>query len=255
MSERFAIIGLGQLGRLVGAGLLANGHPVEPILRATPADERAAILARAERALVAVGEDDLASVLAELPDALRDGRTWLLQNELSPGDWAGVLSRPTVMAFWAEKKAGKPLAVVLPTPIAGPDRALAVAALAAVDVPAASIDDDDLGEELALKNLYILVSNLAGLAVFPTSSGTVGELARAHAETLRAIADEVLAIEEARLGRALDRDALFARLAAAFDADPSHACRGRSAPARLGRARARARALGVATPHLDALAG
>jgi hypothetical protein len=158
------------------------------------------------------------------------------------------------MAFWAEKKAGKPLSVVLPTEVAGPDRALAVAALAAVDVPAQPIEEDALADALALKNLYILVSNLAGLAVFPTSSGTVGELARAHADTLRAIADEVLAIEEARLRRGLDRATLFARLAAAFDADPSHACRGRSAPARLGRTLARARALGVATPHLDALA-
>jgi hypothetical protein len=254
MSERFAIVGLGQLGRLVGAGLLALGHPIEPILRGTPGAERRARLARAERVLVAVGEDDLATVLDELPAALRDGRTWLLQNELSPSDWAGVLTRPTVMAFWAEKKAGKPLSVVLTTPVAGPDRALAVAALAAIDVPAAPIDDGALVGELALKNLYILVSNLAGLAAFPSTSGTVGELQRAHSALLHAVAEEVLAVEEARLARALDRPALLARLAAAFDADPCHACRGRSAPARLDRTLARARALGVAVPHLAELA-
>lgn len=249
--ERFAIVGLGQLGQLLGEGLSALGHAVEPILRSTP--DRAAILGRVDRVLVAVGEDDLPAVLAELPRRLRDGRTWLLTNELSVGDLRGVLTEPTVMAFWTEKKAGRPPVAVAATKVAGPDRALAVRVLAAAGVPAEPIDDDALADELVLKNLYILVSNLAGLVAFPEDSGTVGALCADHRPLAEAIAADVLAVEEARLGAAVDRATLLTRLWQAFDADPAHACRGRTAPARLRRTRARARTLGVPTPALDAI--
>lgn len=51
-----------------------------------------------------------------------------------------------------------------------------------------------------------------------------------------------------------DRDALIAGMLEAFDADPTHACAGRSAPARLERALAHADAFGLAVPTLRALA-
>jgi len=239
------VIGLGQLGRLFGAGLLATGHTVVPVRRGEPLPATLP-----EHVLVAVGEDDLASVLGSLPPAWRD-RVVLLQNELSPPEWlAHAVVRPTVLVVWAEKKKGKPLAVVRETEVAGPGAALFVSALAAADVPARVIDEGRaLEDALVVKNLYILVSNLAGLA----GAASVGQLLGVHAELASEIARDVLAIEAARLGRPVDEAALLARMNEAFAADPAHACRGRTAGARLARALDRARALGVPTPALDRL--
>lgn len=250
----FALYGVGQLGRLFGAGLLARGHAVHPLRRATPSADRDALLARADRVLVAVGEDDLSPVLASLPARLREGRTWLLQNELSPSSWESAEVRdPTVLIVWSEKKRGRSISVVDTTLVAGPDRALAVEALGEVDVPSRAIEDEALVDALIDKNLYILVSNLAGLWAQlegRASGATVGGLLTEHRETTTAIALEVLAVEGARVGRVLAPTTYLARLWAAFSKDPSHASRGRTAEARLGRTLARADALGVATPQL-----
>ena len=251
MSETLALYGVGQLGRLFGAGFLALGHAVRPIRRATSEAERATILEGSDRVLVAVGEEDLASVLLTLPTRLKRGRTLLLQNELLPPSWrAAGVEDPTVLVVWSEKKKGKPLTLVDETRIAGPDRALAVRALAEVDVSARPIEDHALEEALVDKNLYILVSNFAGLRL----GGTVGELARSHQALTEAIASEVLSIEGARLGRTFTLEPFFSRLLVAFMLDPTHGCRGRTAEARLARARAHAAQLGIPVPLLDSLA-
>lgn len=248
MGRTVAIVGMGQLGRLFGAGLLALGRTVVPVRRGERID--ALLEVSPELVLVAVAEDDLRTTLAQLPIALRD-RVALLQNELLPPDWsAHAIEHPTVAVVWCEKKAGRPLAIVGETEIAGPHAALLVDALAKVDVPARVFEDAALESALVVKNLYILVSNLAGLA----GVATVGELLGPERDLGRALAAEVLAVESARLGRSLVPDELIARMEAAFAADPAHGCRGRSSAARLARTLARARALGVATPSLDALA-
>ena len=243
-----AIVGMGQLGQLFESGLRSIGRAVVPVRRG---DSIAALGDRAgelEMVLVAVAEDDLDSALGALPLALRD-RVALLQNELLPPDWrAHGIERPTVAVVWCEKKAGKPLAVVCETEVAGPHAALLVAALAAVDVPARVIEDAALESALVVKNLYILVSNLAGLA----GVAAVGELLGARQALATELATEVLAVEVVRVGHPLDL-ALLRRVREAFAADPAHGCRGRSSLARLARTLARARELGVATPRLDRL--
>lgn len=245
-----AVIGTGQLGRLLAGGLVANGVEVLPIQRTTPIELRAERLSNADRVLVAVGEDDLESVLGSLPAQLRDGRTWLLQNELLPPVWtAHHISHPTVLVVWAEKKQGKSVAEVQKTLVAGPDRDLVIAALDSVDVRAVPIDEAALPDALVDKNLYILVSNLAGLRVGGTVAGLLGE----HRDFATALAEEILGIEAARLRTALDSAPFTERLFAAFAADPSHGCRGRTAEARLARLRAHARRVHLATPILDTL--
>lgn len=247
MARTVAIVGLGQLGRLFGAGLLALGRSVVPVRRGEPLVALEALAPAL--VLVTVAEDDLRPVLSALPAALRD-RVALVQNELLPPDWcAHGIARPTVAVVWCEKKAGRPLAVVQETEIAGPHAALLVDALSKVDVPARAIAEVDLESALVVKNLYILVSNLAGLS----GVATVGALLGPERPLAHALAADVLAVEAARLGHPLDADALVPRMEAAFAADPTHGCRGRSSAARLTRTLARARALGVATPRLDAL--
>ena len=248
--KRVAIIGTGQLGRLIGGGLVASDVEVRPIQRATPSELRAERLRDADRVLVAVGEDDLESVLSALPAHLRKGGTWLLQNELLPPVWtAHQVSDPTVLVVWAEKKKGKPVAEVQKTLVAGPDRDLVIAALESVDVRAEPIEDAALPQALVDKNLYILVSNLAGLRVGGTVAGLLGE----HRDFASALAEEILRIEAARLHTDLNSAPFLERLFAAFAADPAHGCRGRTAEARLARLRAHARRENLATPILDSL--
>lgn len=247
---RVAVIGTGQLGRLVGGGLIANGLEVLPIQRATPAEVRAERLRNADRVLVAVGEDDLENVLHSLPAHLREGRTWLLQNELLPPVWtAHQVSDPTVLVVWAEKKKGKPVAEVQRTLVAGPDRDVVIAALESVDVRAEPIEDAALPQALVDKNLYILVSNLAGLRVGGTVSALMGE----HREFATRLAEEILGIEAARLHTELESAPFLQRVFTAFAADPAHGCRGRTAEARLARLRAHARRENIPTPILDSL--
>ncbi len=247
MARTVAIVGMGQLGRLFGAGLLAVGRTVVPVRRGEPLLALEALAP--ELVLVTVAEDDLYPVLSALPAALRD-RVGLVENELLPPDWrAHGIEGPTVAVVWCEKKAGRPLAIVRETELAGPHAELLRDGLAQVDVPARVIAPADLESALVVKNLYILVSNLAGLS----GVASVGALLGPERPLARALAAEILAVEAARLGHPLEADALVPRMEAAFAADPTHGCRGRSSAARLARTLARARALGVPTPRLDAL--
>jgi hypothetical protein len=110
---------------------------------------------------------------------------------------------------------------------------------------------EPLRDALALKNLYILTSNIAGLEV----GGTTGELWRQHRDLAEEVAREVLTLEEGLFGATLPRDPLLAELGEAFLADPAHGCTGRSAPLRLARAVRHADDLGLSVPRLRALSG
>lgn len=248
MKRPVGIVGLGQLGGIFGQGILAQGHPVLPILRGDPVQELVAH--DPELVLVAVAEKDLDAVLASLPGALR-ARVALLQNELLPPDWrAHDIERPTVAVVWFEKKRGRGAHVVRTTRIAGRHAELLVRALESVDMPARRIHEDDLAFELVRKNLYILGANLAGLVV----GGTTGDLCQQHRELTTSILDDVLAIESARLGTELPRESLLECVFLDFARDPQHAATGRSAPDRLARAIARADRHALAIPTIRALA-
>lgn len=244
------IVGLGQMGGTFAHGLLRCGRTVVPVTRDRDPARVAADVPAPALVLVAVGEAELPAALETVPAPWRD-RVALIQNELLPEDWeAHGIAAPTVAVVWFEKKKDKPLTAIRPTAIAGPRADVLRAALEAIELPVARVDDERLLFELVTKNLYILTTNIAGLEV----GGTVGALWAEHRALAEAVAREVLAIEAWRAGTELPSDALLDAMVAAFEADPSHGCRGRSAPDRLRRALRRAKSADLATPTLERIA-
>jgi hypothetical protein len=249
MNAPVVLIGVGEMGGVFARGLLRLGYPVHPVTRATPMQDVAAAVPRPALALVAVAEADLHSVLRDLPDTWRD-RAGLLQNELLPGDWS-TLADPTVISVWFEKKRGQDAKVLIPSPVFGPRAELLADALSVLDIPARLLaSPEQLLFELVVKNLYILTTNIAGLRV----GGTVGELWDRHKGCGTAVAEDVIVLQEALTGRTFDRHALVEAMLEAFRGDPDHKCMGRSAPARLERALAHAKARGVRLPVLEEIA-
>jgi ketopantoate reductase len=232
MREPVVVIGLGEMGRVFAGGLLRAGHPVYPVVRSMDLSREATLTPGPEMVLIAVGEGDLEPVLESLPQAWRD-RACLLQNELLPSDWRdrGIV-RPTVISVWFEKKPGRPVHPILPSPVYGPKAGLVREALGTLEIPAVEVAEaGEMLYELVRKNLYILTSNLAGLV----TGGTVGDLWRKQRSLAREVAIEVLDIQEWLVREKLNRDRLLAGLVEAFDADPEHVCVGRSARERLAR--------------------
>ncbi len=243
------VIGIGEMGSVFARGLLRTGHPVHPVTRDSDMQALARDLPEPALVLVAVGEAALQPVLEAIPEAWRD-RLALLQNELLPADYA-ALPDPTVISVWFEKKKGQDVRVLIPSPVHGPRAGLLIDALGSLEIPAREVPDEGgMLFELVLKNLYILTTNIAGLR----SGGTVDELWRHHQPLARAVAADVIDLQEALTGQRFDREALIEGMLEAFDGDPQHRCMGRSAPARLERAIAHADRLELAVPTLREIA-
>ncbi|HEU5074585.1 MAG TPA: hypothetical protein VFU02_10435 [Polyangiaceae bacterium] len=243
------VAGIGQLGSEFALGLLRLGRTVVPVTRARNLARVLEAARDVELILLAVGETALVPLLGSIPPRVKD-RVALVQNELVPADWqrAGYVEVSGVVV-WFEKKAGRPIHVVRPSVAYGPRSGLLLELLGELKVPAHAVAPDALEFELALKNLYILVHNLAGLAV----QGTVGSLWQEHAAWAREVASDVLRHQEVRFGRALDRGALLDELDKAVRADPGHGLAGRTAPERLSRVLSQARQAGIQLPALEQL--
>jgi hypothetical protein len=248
-SERFVVIGMGQLGSLLADLLRARGAQVVGVRRGDALDAASA----PERVIVAVGEDDLAPVLASLPSAWRN-RVVLVQNELVPAQWlAHGIVDPTVAVVWFEKKKDKSARVVLPTPVAGPWAEALTTLLNDAGLDAIVIERALLAPSLLDKNVYILVSNLAGL-VSPPGTTTSALLELPLLETTTRVFADVLAVESRRVEMDVDADTAAAAMMRAFGADPDHVAAGRTARARLARTLARATELGIEVPALREIA-
>jgi hypothetical protein len=245
MRRPVGIVGLGQLGTTFGQGLLRTGRPVIPVLRSDPLEML--VPHDPEVVLVAVAEQDLDALLSAMPAPLR-GRLALVQNELLPPDWQKHgIPDPTIAVVWFEKKRGRAPAVVRTTRIGGPHAELLVRALESLDLPARRIEARDVTFELVRKNVYIVGSNAAGLAI---GGGTTGDLCTSYRTLTTDIVREVISIDEARLGMELPRDALVECAFNDFQKDPNHMNTGRAAAKRLARALARADAAKLAVPAL-----
>lgn len=245
------LVGVGEMGAVFARGLLRAGHPVYPVTRGRSMAELALELPTPEMVLIAVGEKDIAATLADVPEAWR-GRLGLLQNELLPGDWAGIPD-PTVISVWFEKKPGREFKVIIPSPAAGPHASLLRDALGSLSIPVVVLPEeqpDQLLEQLVIKNLYILTTNIAGLEV----GGTVESLWRDHRQLAGEVAAEVLQLQSALTGSSFDRQRMIDGMVAAFEGDPVHQCTGRSAPARLSRALGQAATHGLELPRLRLIA-
>lgn len=256
MKKPIVIIGIGEIGSVIGRGYLRLGHPVYPVTRHQSIAEATKAIPDPESVVVAVGENDLHTTLDQIPADWRD-RLILIQNELLPRDWQQHgLGNPTVASIWFEKKKGQDSKVVVPTIVCGPHASGLKQALAELDIPATEVDSEErLLFELVRKNLYILTTNIAGLK----TGGTVSELWRDHQDVAKAVATDVLAIQQLLTEKTLDEEALLRAMLIAFEGDPDHGCMGRSAPARLQRALQIADQTGldvptlreIATQHLD----
>ncbi|MBN2872552.1 MAG: hypothetical protein JXJ30_06555 [Halothiobacillaceae bacterium] len=255
MTQPFAtewgLIGAGEIGGVLAHGLLKTGHPIFPIGR--DVNIQAALSARPflDGLLVAVGEKDLDSVLKQIPGAWYD-RLVLIQNELLPDDWRKHgIETPTVASIWFEKKPGKPVKPLISSPVHGPRADALVAAMQSLDIPAHRVTNSDaMLEELVIKNVYILTTNIAGLE----TGGDVEDLWTNHQQLARDIAADVVALQEAKVGRSFDPQRLIDGMVKGFDGDPQHQCMGRSAPQRMARALGQAEDLGVDMPAIRAVA-
>lgn len=227
------VIGLGEMGSVFARGLLRLGRIVVPILRDTSIPTILDAKIDPELVLVSVAEKDLHPLLSSLPQPWQD-RVGLLQNELLPKDWQqhGILN-PTVISVWFEKKKGQDSKVLIPSPVYGPHSQLLEDALATLDISTTHLDSEEqLLQELVIKNVYILTTNITGLI----SGGNVGELWQNHRELAQKVAHEVIDLQEALTGNRFDRELLIHGMLHAFQGDLQHTCMGRSAPARLERA-------------------
>lgn len=247
MKQPVILVGVGEMGGVFARGLLRAGYPVYPVGRNSDPSAVAAAAPDPALVLVAVAEADLHPALEGLPDAWR-ARVGLLQNELLPRDWERHgLVEPTVISVWFEKKPGQEPKVIMDSPAYGPQAPLLYEALEAVNIGCRVLADSDaLLHELVLKNVYILTTNIAGLE----TGGSVGELWLRHEDLARAVANEVIDIQESLCGKRFERDPLINGMLVAFRGDPDHKCMGRSAPARLQRALEQADAAGLDVPTL-----
>ena len=246
-------IGQGEMSGVFNRGFLKMGHPVYPVLRGDNLKEVEREISDPELVLIAVGEADIHNVINDIPPAWSD-RTVLLQNELLPTDWQFThLKNPTVISVWFEKKRGQEYKVIVPSPIYGPKAEQIQKALATLDIPGWIVaSDDELLFELVRKNLYILTSNIAGLAL--PEGTTVGELSSDYPQLLQSVSSEILEIQYSLIGQKLDSSALLKSMIVAFNGDLDHKCMGRSASARLKRALELSQKAKLEAPTLNKIA-
>lgn len=248
MRSNVIIAGIGEIGSVFARGFLRTGRTVVPVTRETGFAQLDSL--DPELVLIAVGESALQDMLQQVPERFHD-RLCLIQNELLPGDWRKAgLEQPTVMSVWFEKKKGQDSRPVIASPAFGPHASALCDALGELDIPARLLDSaEQLTFELVVKNVYILTTNICGLQ----TGGNVSTLWSRHEDFARAVATEVITLQEAMTGETFAADALIDAMLNAFDGDPEHMCMGRSAPARLSRALENSNALGLDLPTLQRL--
>ncbi|WP_298220825.1 hypothetical protein [Halothiobacillus sp.] len=245
------LVGMGEIGQVLAAGFLKTGHPVIPLTRRQSLSGVLAQSPDAQALVLAVGEKDLPDLLTQIPAQWHE-RLVLIQNELLPKDWqsAGIVN-PTVMSIWFEKKPGKLVKQLMPSPVWGRNAGLMAESLAAIGLNARIIDDlAAMQNELVIKNVYILTTNIAGLKM----GGDVETLWREHQPLARAVALEVIALQEKLVGLPLAAEPLIEGMLAGFEGDPAHACQGRTAAARLQRALKLAERFGLDLPVMKEIA-
>jgi len=247
MSKTVVVWGIGEIGSVFARGLMRMGYTIVPVTSRANPEDIVKTTANPELVLIAVGEATLQTVLQSVPQVWRN-KVALIQNELLPADWQKhPLKNPTVVSVWFEKKKGMDSKPLISSPAWGPNAALLVQALNALDIPAHEVATlEDMTYELVRKNVYIITTNVAGLKV----GGNVAELWENHEVFARNVVSDVMDIQEVLVGNKLPRERLITGMIEAFDGDPNHGCMGRSAPARLARAISQADAASLATPTL-----
>lgn len=247
MEAPIVIIGIGELAGVFAKAFLRCGYPVYPVTRGMNLEQECLQIPSPELVLVTVQENQLHSVLEQLPELWRN-KVGLLQNELLPRDWQRyTIENPTVTVIWFEKKKQLELTNILYSPSYGPAAQLVSNALEKLDIPAPILNSEDqLLYELVRKTVYILTVNIAGLL----NNCTVETLWFQHQPLAREIAGEVIAIQEALVGKRLPEEKLINGMVEGIKDCPHRHCLGRSALFRLERVLGHAKDAGIKTPKL-----
>ena len=249
MKKPIVVLGIGELGSVFARAFLKNNHPVYPITRQTDIDELASTI-DPELILVCTGESDLQAALKTIPAHWKD-RVAMMQNELLPRDWENHnFINPTVISVWFEKKKGMDSKVLISSPVFGAKAQILADSLALIDIPAHVLaNETDLLFELVVKNLYILTTNIAGLAI--EAGATVDDLRNNHRQLMRDVSKDILNLQTQLTGQVFNEAELEKSMIKAFEGDLAHGCMGRSAPARLERALELAKEFNLDMPTLQ----
>lgn len=235
------MVGIGEMAGVFTRGLLKLGHPIFPVTRRMDMDKVAKAIYEPALVLVAVGENDLHPTLEKIPAPWRD-RLGLLQNEL-----LRAIGCNTTSATPPWSRSGSKRKRARTTRCWCPHRSTAR------PQPVWELkSEEELTFELVRKNVYILTTNIAGLAL--PAGATVDTMWQQHQALAREVADEVMDIQFKLIGQELDREKLITGMVEGIDGDLAHKCMGRSAPGRLTRALQHADQFGLAVPKLRAIA-
>ncbi|SMM97726.1 hypothetical protein SPONL_1185 [uncultured Candidatus Thioglobus sp.] len=249
MKKPIVVLGIGELGSVFARAFLKNNYPVYPITRATDIDELASSI-DPELILICTAEAELQTALKSIPNEWKD-RVAMMQNELLPMDWAAHnFLNPTVISVWFEKKKGMDSKVLISSPAFGAKAQILADSLALIDIPAHIVaNKNDLLFELVLKNLYILTTNITGLAI--EAGATVEDLRNNHLDLMREVSSDILKLQTALTGKTFSENELEQGMICTFEGDLNHGCMGRSAPSRLNRALDLAKEFNLEVPHLQ----
>ena len=244
------VVGVGQLGRLLGGGALKTGRRVTPVARNSAANALEDVPAGTP-VLVCTGEGDMPVAVRALPE-VRRADVCLLQNELFPHVWqAAGLSEPTVLVFWHMVKPGKPIVLGNPTQVFGKHATFIRDVHSALDLPC-EILADEAERDAALVAKYALILGMNALG--QAHDTTVGEWLENDEQMVNVFLDEARTLGEALLGHEVDADSVQRLGRAELDALRAYPARGRTAAKRVAHAHACAKRLQIDLPTIGAVA-
>lgn len=241
------LVGVGQLGTLFGEGALTAGRRVTPLRRDSDVERSLDDVPLGAPVLVTTGEADLPGALEKLPKE-RWADVILVQNELFPSVWRGLgLEDPTISVVWLSKKPGRPVEIGGPTEVYGKHAAVIAQIHEALSLPCTQLStSEQLGTALVAKFAFILAINALGLI----DNVTLGEWLERDQARVLAVVDDARRLAEAKLGHGVDVKRVQRKVLDAMTLLSSYPAKGRTAEARVARAREDAAALGLKLPAL-----
>lgn len=247
--QDLVVMGTGQMGRWFGEAALRAGRRIVPVRRGDVARDRIERTGPGTPIVVSVPEGALADTIARIPVA-RVADAVLVQNGMFASDLAALgLDDATVLAVWTLRKAGQPYIVAQRTGAYGPHAAAIAEILGAHDVDVAVLASKaERDRELVAKYGFILAVNALGFA----QNRTVGAWLEADPDVTWRALDDGLAIAATYADGVDPADAVEVARAGLRGFAAMQAA-GRSAPARVERAIARADAHGLDVPTVRAL--
>jgi hypothetical protein len=237
--RELVIIGIGELGKLLGAGALRVGVRVTPVTRTMHIETVLKEIAPRTPILVSVGERALPELLATLPAAHRESVV-LLQNELFPSIYRAAQLRPSVLVPWVMQKPGMPTLVARPSPIYGGQADLFAEIFSALSIAHLRIANEGaLAQALVDKYTFILTINALGLS----TDRTLGMWLQEDPAQVWDICSEASRLGEALVEAPIDAAQAQHATQEAMVALSHVPARGRSARERVDRALGHARRL------------